>query len=157
MTDQAGYRKNVGIILMKAPGQVLFAKRSGNRSAWQFPQGGIDGDESVEQALYRELDEELGLSAEDVELVAESKQWLSYIIPEKYRRRPSPTTCIGQIQKWFLLRLVADESKIRLDKYKKPEFEDWRWVDSEYPVNHVIEFKQAVYREVIKEFEPFLK
>ena len=122
------------------------------QSAWQFPQGGIDKQESVEQALFRELKEELGLVQQDVKVLAQTKDWLSYTIPEKYQRRSSPHRCRGQRQKWFLLQLIADESKIRLDDCDFPEFDDWRWVDYWYPVDHVIAFKRDVYQKVLKEF-----
>lgn len=150
MIDKNGFRKNVGIILSNSNGQVLLAKRVHQKSAWQFPQGGVDEGESVEHALFRELKEELGLAQQDVEVLAETRDWISYEIPKQYRCRSG--SCLGQVQKWFLLRLTADESSIVLDNYDEPEFDDWRWVEYWEPVDHIIAFKREVYKKVLEEF-----
>lgn len=154
MIDDSGFRKNVGIVLTHSDGQVLLAKRV-NQPAWQFPQGGIDEGETIKDTLFRELKEELGLNQQDVEILAETKGWLSYEIPKKYRRRSS--ACLGQTQKWFLLRLTADESNIVLDGCDEPEFDDWCWVKYWEPIGHIIEFKRKVYREVLEEFSSMIK
>jgi len=151
MVDQKRYRKNVGIILLNSTSEVLWAKRRYNKDAWQFPQGGIDGDETPEQAMFRELKEELGLESSHVEVLAETQDWLVYDIPRRFQRR-EPGACQGQEQKWFLLRLMADESNIHLDVCDFPEFDDWRWVDYWYPPDHVIGFKRDVYRQALTEF-----
>lgn len=152
MIDKKGYRRNIGIILMNGKGQVLWAKRTHQKSAWQFPQGGMDAGESEEQTLFRELKEELGLDAQDVEILGKTKKWLFYDIPKKYQRRSTKYACLGQKQRWFLLRLIADASKICLDACDYPEFDDWCWVDYWYPLDHVIAFKHDVYQKALKEF-----
>ena len=157
MIDEEGYRKNVGIIIINDEDQLVWAKRSGQKNAWQFPQGGIDEGEISEQALYRELKEELGLSPDDIEVIAETPGWLSYEIPKAFRRYRDKPLCIGQKQKWFLCRLISDENHIRLDYSDQPEFNQWRWVDYWYPLDHVIDFKRAVYESALKEFSSFLK
>ncbi|HAN28877.1 MAG TPA: RNA pyrophosphohydrolase, partial [Haliea salexigens] len=70
MIDSEGFRPNVGIILANDAGQLLWARRIGGRDAWQFPQGGINRGETPEEALYRELHEEVGLAPEAVNVVA---------------------------------------------------------------------------------------
>jgi len=150
--DQKGFRLNVGIILSNTDGQLLFARRRGSQDAWQFPQGGIQCKEPTYQAMLRELKEELGLSAPDIEVVAESKEWLKYHLPKKYQRRGQKPLCIGQKQKWFLLRLKADENCIALDTSDEPEFDAWEWVDYWYPVEKVIDFKKNVYQKILEEF-----
>lgn len=155
--DEHGYRKNVGIILTKDRKDVLVAKRCHKKSAWQFPQGGIDDGETPQHALFRELEEELGLRKDDVTVLAESQQWLSYEIPKEFRRRSSKPICIGQKQKWFLLQLTSDESKICLDLHEKPEFDEWRWEDYWRPIDLIIWFKRDVYEQALKEFEPFMQ
>ncbi len=150
MIDSEGFRPNVGIVICNRLGQLLWAKRIG-QSAWQFPQGGIKAEESLEQALYRELDEEVGLSASDVKVLHKTDDWLRYKLPKNFIRFNSDPLCIGQKQKWFLLSLESDEEQIRLDKSGEPEFDDWRWVSYWYPLTQVIEFKRDVYRRALKE------
>ena len=151
MIDEDGYRKNVGMIIINHDQRVLWAKRLHQQSAWQFPQGGIDDGESPEEALFREMEEELGLRQDDVSILAETKDWLTYDIPKKYLRCYEKPICYGQKQKWFLLRLTSDESVIAIDRVEHPEFGQWCWVDYWYPIDHVIAFKRDVYEKALKE------
>ncbi|MBT4855088.1 MAG: RNA pyrophosphohydrolase, partial [Halieaceae bacterium] len=126
--DKQGFRPNVGIVVVNQGGEVLWGRRVGGRDSWQFPQGGIHGGESPEQAMYRELDEEVGLQPDDVSVLGQTSDWLRYRLPERYVRRRERPVCIGQKQRWFLLRLTADDAAVKLDAHPKPEFDDWRWV-----------------------------
>lgn len=155
MIDADGFRPNVGIIVANPAGEVLWAKRV-RQQAWQFPQGGIQHGETPEQAMIRELEEELGLSAQDVQLVGCTSGWLSYRLPHRFVRRGRGRTCIGQRQKWFLLRLVGPESRVRFDLTSQPEFDGWRWVDWWHPLSEVVEFKRDVYRSALNELAPLL-
>jgi len=149
--DAQGFRPNVGIIVANDRGQVLWGRRLGNQDAWQFPQGGIHERETPEQALYRELHEEVGLSRDDVELIATTRGWLRYRLPRRLVRQKSQPVCVGQKQKWFLLRLTAPEDHIQLDNDGHAEFDDWRWVSYWYPLGKVIAFKREVYRRALRE------
>ncbi|TXH03113.1 MAG: RNA pyrophosphohydrolase [Nevskiaceae bacterium] len=155
MIDRDGYRPNVGIILVSGGGQVLWAKRIG-QEAWQFPQGGIKRGETPEDALFRELNEELGLGREHVEIIGVTRRWLRYQLPERYIRRRRGRVCIGQKQKWFALRLVAAESLVRFDATADPEFDGWRWVDYWHPLREVVEFKREVYDLALDELAPLI-
>ncbi|MCQ9121978.1 RNA pyrophosphohydrolase [Rodentibacter pneumotropicus] len=155
MIDFDGYRPNVGIVICNRKGQVLWAKRYGQNS-WQFPQGGINDNESAEQAMYRELYEEVGLQPKDVRILSVSKHWLRYKLPKRLLRYDSKPMCIGQKQRWFLLQLVSDEKNINMQTTKSPEFDGWRWVSFWYPVRQVVSFKKDVYRRAMKEFATFL-
>ncbi|HHF5681338.1 TPA: RNA pyrophosphohydrolase [Haemophilus influenzae] len=155
MIDFDGYRPNVGIVICNRKGQVLWAKRCGQNS-WQFPQGGINDNESAEQAMCRELHEEVGLQPKDVRLLYVSKHWLRYKLPKRLLRYDSKPMCIGQKQRWFLLQLVSDEKNINMQTTKSPEFDGWRWVSFWYPVRQVVSFKRDVYRKVMKEFASIL-
>lgn len=148
--DADGFRANVGIVLIRDDRQVFLGGRTGGRG-WQFPQGGVRRDESAEDALYRELKEEIGLDREDVEMLASTRQWLRYRLPRQYVRRNSHPPCIGQKQRWFMLRLVSAEDRLHFDSTDEPEFEDWRWVDYWTPVREVIYFKRAVYARALDE------
>ncbi len=132
-------------------GQVLWARRVGGRDAWQFPQGGINEGETPEQALYRELHEEVGLLPDSVELLAVTRGWLRYRLPKRFIRKNQSPPCIGQKQKWFLLRLVAGDEAVQLNLNEKPEFDHWQWVSYWYPLNQVVAFKREVYRRAMKE------
>jgi putative (di)nucleoside polyphosphate hydrolase len=132
-------------------GQVLWARRVGGRDAWQFPQGGINSGESPREALFRELEEEIGLGPDAVEVIASTRGWLRYRLPRRFVRKGQEPVCIGQKQKWYLLRLLADDSAVRLDHNPKPEFDHWRWVSYWYPLDQVIAFKREVYRRAMKE------
>lgn len=153
MIDSDGFRPNVGIVLANASGQVLWARRVG-QEAWQFPQGGINANESPEEALYRELQEEVGLSQNDVDLVACTRGWLRYRLPHRLVRRDSKPLCIGQKQKWYLLKMLVEDAQISFDHGPKPEFDHWRWVSYWYPLGQVVPFKREVYRRAMKELAP---
>ncbi len=156
MIDSDGYRANVGIILSNQHGKLLWAQRMG-QDAWQFPQGGVDPSESAEQAMYRELWEEVGLNPEDVIIIGATNSWLRYKLPKRMVRRHSQPICIGQKQKWFLLRLESDESHVNLEATNSPEFEGWKWVDYWYPVNQVVYFKKRVYRCALQQLSQYIQ
>jgi putative (di)nucleoside polyphosphate hydrolase len=148
--DAQGFRANVGIVLIRDGGEVFLGSRSDGRG-WQFPQGGVRRNESPEEALFRELNEEVGLEPGDVEVLAGTRQWLRYRLPQQYVRRRARPLCIGQKQRWFLLRMVGGDDRLRFDVTPKPEFDSWRWVDYWSPVREVIYFKRAVYARALQE------
>lgn len=155
MIDKQGYRANVGIIIANERNQLLWAKRVRQQS-WQFPQGGIDDNEKPEDAMYRELYEEIGLQPEDVTIRGYTKDWLRYDLPERHIRYHQYPRCIGQKQIWFLLSLNGDEARVTLDHSDSPEFDYWKWVDYWRPAKEVIHFKRAVYINALKELAPLL-
>ncbi len=152
--DEQGFRANVGIILTDGHGHVLIAGRR-NRGGWQFPQGGIQPEESTEEALFRELREEVGLERTDVEIVGSTEGWLRYRLPDRYIRRERQPLCIGQKQRWFLLHLQAAVERVRFDLGPEPEFDRCRWVDYWRPVKEVVYFKRPVYVRALRELGPF--
>ncbi len=154
--DAEGFRHNVGIILCNHERKVLWARRIGQQ-AWQFPQGGIQPGETPEQALYRELKEEIGLEPEHVSIIGSTRGWLRYRLPKHMIRHGRRPVCIGQKQIWYILRLLGDDSDIRLDLSQKPEFDGWRWVDYWFPLQQVVSFKRDVYKSALTELEPLLQ
>lgn len=155
MIDSEGYRANVGIILSNREGQLLWARRVG-QDAWQFPQGGIQRDETAEQALFRELMEEVGLGPDDVTILGSTRGWLRYRLPERLVRHHCKPVCIGQKQRWYMLRLLSDDSRVRLDLHNPPEFDDWRWVSYWQPLRDIVSFKRRVYERALTELAPLL-
>jgi putative (di)nucleoside polyphosphate hydrolase len=153
--DSEGYRLNVGIILCNEHGRLFWARRVGQRS-WQFPQGGIQRDESPEEAMFRELAEEIGLRPEHVQVIGCTRGWLRYRLPKHLVRQGNKQSCIGQKQVWFLLRMLGDEEEVRLDLSDHPEFDYWQWVDYWYPLRAVVWFKRQVYWQALRELAPLL-
>ncbi len=150
LIDEQGYRANVGIVLLHDDGRVFLGRRSGGRG-WQFPQGGIQAGESPEAALYRELREEIGLEPQHVRLVGMTRGWLRYRLPSRLVRRDRSPVCIGQKQRWFLLRAERADPPFRFDRGAPPEFDQWRWVEFWEPLRAVIAFKRDVYRRALHE------
>jgi putative (di)nucleoside polyphosphate hydrolase len=151
--DAEGYRANVGIILANADNKLLLGGRAGAKG-WQFPQGGmLQGEEPID-AMFRELHEEVGLVKDDVDVLGVTRGWLRYRLPDKFIRRNSKPLCIGQKQRWFMLRLVTGDENVRFDLSEKPEFDRIRWVHFWRPVNEVIYFKRRVYARALHELGP---
>ena len=160
MLDREGYRPNVGIVLLNARNEVFWGKRVGQHS-WQFPQGGIQHGESPEQAMFRELQEEVGLLPEHVQIIGRTRDWLRYDVPEEYLRRQHATRVHraayrGQKQIWFLLRLVGLDSDIQLRASEHPEFDAWRWAPFWIQLDGVIDFKREVYQLALSELARYL-
>lgn len=155
MIDLDGYRANVGIILNNQEGKLLWARRIGQQ-AWQFPQGGIQLNETPEDAMYRELHEEVGLEPRHVTILGRTNDWLRYRLPKGLVRHQSKPLCIGQKQIWFLLEMKGEESDVRLDATDQPEFDHWRWVDYWDPLEEIVAFKRNVYKHALAELEPLV-
>lgn len=155
MIDSDGFRPNVGIIIADHRGRLFWARRIGQQ-AWQFPQGGIKADETAQDALFRELDEEVGLTPEHVEVLGCTEGWLRYRLPRHLIRRRREPVCVGQKQVWFMLRFLGAEDNFRLDRSGRPEFDGWRWVDYWHPLREVVFFKRDVYRRALTELAPLV-
>jgi len=160
MLDREGYRPNVGIVILNSHNEVFWGKRVGQHS-WQFPQGGIQHGESPEQAMYRELHEEVGLLPEHVQIIGRTRDWLRYDVPEEFLRRQQTSknhraSYRGQKQIWFLLRLVGLDSDIQLRASEHPEFDAWRWVPFWIQLDSVIDFKREVYQLALSELARYL-
>ncbi len=152
MLDKDGYRLNVGMVICNREGKVFWGKRH-RSSGWQFPQGGLQDYETLQEAMFRELEEEVGLKKTDVEILGRSKNWVRYLLPEHLRRKNQHPFCIGQKQHWFLLRLKTSDDAINLRREIHREFDTWKWVDYWYPLKEVIYFKKTVYAKILRELE----
>ncbi len=155
MLDRDGFRPNVGIILLNQRSQVFWGKRIRTHS-WQFPQGGIDRGENPEQAMFRELHEEIGLHPQHVEVLARTRDWLRYEVPDRFIRRDARGHYKGQKQIWFLLQLVGHDWDLNLRATNHPEFDAWRWNDYWVPLDVVVEFKRGVYEMALTELSRFV-
>ena len=144
MLDENGYRLSVGMIIRCHDGKILWCKRT-KTNTWQFPQGGIESDETPEVAMWRELREETGLLTQHMRLIRMTNQWLYYEFPQTLKMDYK-----GQKQIWFLLELLTDDSHINLTVAN--EFDQWCWVDWWYPLQDIVAFKQGVYKQVLECF-----
>ena len=153
LIDKSGYRANVGIILINKFGKVLWARRYAEDS-WQFPQGGIDNKETPEIAMFRELEEEIGLLPFHVEVLGQTKGWLKYRLPKKFLSK-NKTPFKGQKQKWFLLRFLGEDADIKVDRFEDQEFDHWEWVSYWFPLSQVVNFKKDVYRKALLQLSRF--
>ena len=155
MIDREGYRPNVGIVLCNAHNQVFWGKRV-NQHAWQFPQGGINSGETPEQAMFRELEEEVGLLPDHVRILGRTREWLRYDVPAHWTRRDNRGLYRGQKQIWFLLRLTGRDCDVSLRASSHPEFDAWRWNEYWISMDAVVDFKRDVYRLALEELERYL-
>jgi putative (di)nucleoside polyphosphate hydrolase len=155
LIDPDGFRPNVGIILTNSERRLFWGRRVG-QNAWQFPQGGIKSDETPQQAMFRELQEEVGLLPHQVTLLGSTRHWLRYRLPKRFIRRHCGPICIGQKQVWFMLRVDCGEDAFCLNRCDKPEFDAWRWVRYWQPLREVVYFKRRVYQQALEELAPRL-
>ena len=150
-----GYRPNVAMVVVNSKNKVLICRRR-NTQTWQFPQGGIDSDEDITEAMYRELFEEVGLSKKDIDVLGESKGTITYDIPLTLRSMVLGGKFKGQVQKWFLARIKNDDFKINLENEAFPEFEEYEWVSYWRPLDRIIDFKKEAYRLALTELRYML-
>lgn len=148
--SKEGYRPNVAMVVLNSKNKVLICRRT-NTKTWQFPQGGVDNNENLEKAMYRELLEEVGLRKDDVQYIGESDDTIIYDIPKTIRSKVLGGKFKGQEQKWFLLRIKNDEHEIRLDYEAFPEFDTFEWVSFWQPIDRIVDFKREAYRKALSE------
>lgn len=154
--DPLPYRPCVGLMLLNASGLVFAGRRiDGTVEAWQMPQGGIDEYETPSQAALRELNEETGLVPEHVEVIRETADWLPYDLPPELIGKIWDGKYRGQMQKWFALTLIADDSAINIAT-EEPEFQEWRWMKASDLIERIVPFKRDVYRRVFSDFGDLL-
>ena len=146
------YRPNVAAIVLSAKYptkcELFIACRTDVENAWQFPQGGIDKGESPKEALYRELEEEIG--TKDIQVIAEYPEWVSYDFPEAIAKKMHPYD--GQIQKYYLVKLKKG-AKVDISKHHTPEFSSYKFVNTNEVYDYITFFKRTVYKQVIKYFK----
>jgi putative (di)nucleoside polyphosphate hydrolase len=142
-------------VLINSRHDVFWGKRV-REHAWQFPQGGIKPGETPEQAMYRELMEEVGLRPEHVKILGRTRQWLRYDVPANWVRRDWRANYRGQKQIWYLLRLLGRDCNVCLRRSDKPEFDAWRWSPYWVPLESVVDFKREVYCQALSELSRFI-
>lgn len=153
------YRRNVGAVLFNPSGLVLVAHRlgmpmhEGPDGGWQLPQGGIDDGEAPRDAVLRELEEEVGTAR--AEIIGEHPDWLTYDLPPHLVGVAWNGRFRGQMQRWFALRFLGQDSDIRLDAHHEQEFDAWRWAPLHRLPNLAVGFKRPVYEVLAESFARF--
>lgn len=151
MDQEKIYRQNVAVIVLSADypqkKDVFIAERSDLTDIWQFPQGGIDEGESPEEALFRELEEEIG--TRDVKILGEYPEWISYDFPSHIAKKMKPYA--GQTQRYYLVQLNKS-AEINIET-ELPEFSDYKFVDYSELSEYTAHFKNAVYEKVLNYFK----
>lgn len=156
MVDHEGYRPNICIVLVNGRNEVFLGQRVRDHH-WQFPQGGIDHGETLLQAMYRELHEEVGLLPEHVTVMGRTRNWLRYEVPQKYLRSGNRGNFRGQKQIWFLLRMIGQDCDICLHATNHAEFDGWIWKCYWASMEYAVDFKRDVYRMALDELSRFLR
>lgn len=142
------FRASVGAVIVNDNNDVLACERMDVENAWQFPQGGIDGNESPDEAIHRELGEEIGIdTSSDVELVAVHSDWLVYELPQDKR---SARFGRGQAQKWFAYTLTSEQAVIDLARTPEQEFRQHAWMPMSKVVEQIVDFRQPVYQKLYR-------
>lgn len=151
------YRLGVGIMLMNAQHDLFVARRSDMITLyWQMPQGGIDQNESIEDAALRELQEETSIAPHLVHILSQTQQWHRYDFPEYIQKKAWGGFYRGQQQIWFLMRYMGTEIEINLNT-STPEFVEWKWINKNSLVSSTVDFKRDLYQSLLREFSPYFK
>lgn len=150
------YRMGAGVVLINPDGLIFAGQRIDNPGpAWQMPQGGIDKGETPREAALRELTEETGVSADLVEVMAETPDWITYELPPEILGRIWKGKYGGQKQKWFALRFLGSDSAVQIAT-EHPEFDRWQWMRAADLVDSIVPFKRALYVQVFNDFRDIL-
>jgi putative (di)nucleoside polyphosphate hydrolase len=152
------YRPCAGFMLVNREGLVFVGERidASAHGFWQMPQGGIDKGEDVRDAALRELEEETGIGAHLVEVIAQGSQPFLYDLPPELLGKVWKGKYRGQEQYWFLGRFLGKDADINLDAHDPPEFHAWQWVAPAALPDLIVPFKRDVYAALVAEFSPLI-
>ncbi len=150
------YRPCVGLMLVNTEGRIFVGQRNDrHKDAWQMPQGGVDKGEDPRVAALRELWEETGVTADLVDIIAETDGWLPYDLPHDIVPKIWKGRYRGQEQKWYLMRFAGRDDQINIDT-DHPEFTRWKWQEPARLVEEIVPFKREVYEQVVAAFADHL-
>jgi len=146
--DSLPYRPCAGVVLINRDGLVFGGQRIDNPGkAWQMPQGGLDYGELPEEAALRELTEETGVSRDQVTVLGQTRDWITYELPEELLGKLWKGKYRGQEQMWFAMRFLGEDSDINIAT-ETPEFSQWQWMSPAALTDAIVPFKRHVYESV---------
>ena len=146
-TDDLPYRPCVGMVLCNDDGLIFAGERIDTPGAWQMPQGGIDADETLENAIIRELREEIGTDKAKIVKILDEK--IRYDLPPHLLGRLWNGQYRGQEQTWVFLRFTGVDSDINLNAHEPAEFAQWKWMTPSDLLDAIVPFKKEVYRKIL--------
>jgi putative (di)nucleoside polyphosphate hydrolase len=150
--DALPYRPCVGLVILDPAGRIFAGQRiDGTYDAWQMPQGGIDKGETPREAALREMAEETGITADKVDIVRESSEWLHYELPRHLVPKLWKGRYRGQKQRWFALRFLGTDANVNIAT-DEPEFRVWAWMKHKELIHRIVPFKRDTYSRVFEEF-----
>ena len=156
--QELGYRPCVGVMLVNREGKAFVGKRIDNREGdwWQMPQGGVDKGEDLLDAAHRELHEETGVAQHHVEVLMKMEEDIAYDLPEELIGKLWGGKYRGQMQSWYLMRFIGEDTDVNLEAHDPPEFCEWQWLEPEKLPDMIIPFKKRVYRTVLEAFRDLI-
>ena len=142
-------RLGVGIVLLNSENKIFVGKRIDNPvNSWQMPQGGVDKNENLLNAAFRELREETGVK--NVKLIKEIDTWLTYDLPKNLLGKLWNGKYRGQRQRWFVMRFIGKDEEVNV-KTKNAEFKEWKWIAVDQLTNVAVDFKLQIYKKISEE------
>jgi putative (di)nucleoside polyphosphate hydrolase len=154
LRQNLAYRPGVGLAIINSNNLLFIGERIDSPGSWQMPQGGIDENEQPEEAVLREMKEEIG--TDQATILAWSKEWLHYELPNALIPKLWNGKYRGQKQLWFLLRFIGNDSDINIHT-EHPEFSSWKWSDFDSVTDKIVPFKRKIYSKILAEFRPLIK
>ncbi len=140
------YRSGVGGVLINKKGLIFVGKRKNTQYEWQMPQGGTEFGETYEDAIAREMKEEVGINQFQI---LGSTPLLKYDLPIDVAKTLWSGKFVGQEQKWFFLKFLGADTDININFEARPEFDDWKWINYLEVENLAVAFKKEIYSSII--------
>ena len=157
MHDDLPYRPAAGIMLINPARKVWVGQRlDSTLEAWQMPQGGLDKNEDARAGALRELEEETGIGAALVEIIACASRQFDYDLPPDLIGKLWKGRYRGQRQTWFLMRFLGRDEDVNI-LTPEPEFRAWKWAEPADLPDMIVPFKRRLYSDVLAEFAPLLR